>query len=147
MTLAHENAIKAGVFTHPSRLKVPDDFNALLEKSNVPVLFNTCEVDNAFPAESQAKADEFLGGGKYKPGYQRTYWPGCTHGFAVRGDMVSYWLQMSFLPSYTLSPVETGNQSRQGGRFQGDGGILHGECLISHPLELRSSLRGTTIDL
>jgi len=87
MTLSHENAIKAGAFSHPSRLRVPDDFNALLEKSNVPVLFNTCEVDGAFPAESQTKADELLGDGKYKPGYQRTYWKGCSHGFAVRGDM------------------------------------------------------------
>ncbi|KLO06748.1 alpha/beta-hydrolase [Schizopora paradoxa] len=87
MTLAQENAIKAGVFTHPSRLKVPDDLNTLLEKSSVPVLFNTCEVDQAFPIESQAKADELLGDGKYKPGYLRTYWKGCTHGFAVRGDI------------------------------------------------------------
>ena len=31
--------------------------------------------------------DELLGDGKYKPGYSRTYWEGCTHGFAVRGDM------------------------------------------------------------
>jgi hypothetical protein len=40
-----------------------------------------------FPAESQAKADEILGNGKFAPGYERKYFPGCTHGFAVRGDM------------------------------------------------------------
>ena len=97
MTLAHENAIKAGVFTHPSRLKVPDDLNSLLEKSTVPVLFNTCEVDQAFPLDAQAKADDLLGDGKYKPGYQRTYWKGCTHGFAVRGDIVSYHVKFFFV--------------------------------------------------
>lgn len=51
------------------------------------MLFNTCEVDPQFPPESQKIADEILGGGKYKPGYERTYWEGCRHGFAVRGDM------------------------------------------------------------
>ena len=42
-----------------------------------------------FPLEAQAKADELLGDGKFAPGYKRPYWDGCTHGFAVRGDMVS----------------------------------------------------------
>jgi len=28
-----------------------------------------------------------LGDGKFKPGYKREYFNGCTHGFAVRGDM------------------------------------------------------------
>lgn len=89
MSLAKKNVIKAGVFTHPSRLSIPDDLIALLEKSEAAVLFNTCEVDRAFPIETQKIADDILGGGKYKPGYERTYWEGCTHGFAVRGDMVS----------------------------------------------------------
>ena len=88
MDLAHENAIVGGVFTHPSRLVVPHDLEVLLEASNVPVLFNTCEVDQAFPLESQKIADELLGDGKYKPGYKRTYWEGCSHGYAVRGDLV-----------------------------------------------------------
>lgn len=30
-----------------------------------------------------------LGNGQYEPGYKRTYWEGCTHGFTVRGDLVS----------------------------------------------------------
>jgi hypothetical protein len=42
-----------------------------------------------FPVESQAKADEILGGGKFVPGYKREYFAGCTHGFAVRGDMTN----------------------------------------------------------
>lgn len=65
-------------------LKVPDDFHGLIEKSNAPLLINSCEVDPQFPQESQKIADEVLGDGKYKPGYLRTYWPGCKHGFAVR---------------------------------------------------------------
>ena len=42
-----------------------------------------------FPPAAQAAADEVLGGGKFAPGYERTYWEGCEHGYAVRGDMVS----------------------------------------------------------
>ncbi len=116
MTLSHENAIKAGAFSHPSRLRVPDDFNALLEKSNVPVLFNTCEVDGAFPAESQTKANELLGDGKYKPGYQRTYWKGCTHGFAVRGDMVRNRFQpwyIRYTETLSSSRIQTSKRERK----------------------------------
>ena len=58
------------------------------EKAKAPLLINSCETDQQFPLEAQAKADEILGGGKFAPGYERTYWDGCTHGFAVRGDMV-----------------------------------------------------------
>ena len=54
-----------------------------------PLLINSCENDPTFPQDAQAKADELLGGGKFAPGYERTYWDGCTHGFAVRGDLVS----------------------------------------------------------
>jgi len=36
-------------------------------------LINSCEVDKAFPIESQAKADEILGDGKFKPGYRREW--------------------------------------------------------------------------
>lgn len=51
-------------------------------------MINSCEVDPMFNAEQQIMADEILGGGKFSPGYERPYWEGCTHGFAVRGDMV-----------------------------------------------------------
>jgi hypothetical protein len=51
------------------------------------VLINSCETDQQFPPEKQKIADEVLGGGKYAPGYTREYFAGCTHGFAVRGDM------------------------------------------------------------
>ena len=58
------------------------------EKAKAPLLINSCETDPTFPVEAQATADEMFGGGKFAPGYERTYWPGCTHGFAVRGDLV-----------------------------------------------------------
>lgn len=40
-----------------------------------------------FPPDAQTQADKILGGGKFLPGYKRMYFDGCTHGFAVRGDM------------------------------------------------------------
>ena len=44
-------------------------------------------IDLQFGAEFQAKADKILGDGKFTPRYKREYFDGCTHGFAVRGDM------------------------------------------------------------
>lgn len=44
-------------------------------------------MDDQFPIEAQAQADAILGGGKFSPGDERTYWEVCVHGFAVRGDM------------------------------------------------------------
>ena len=55
--------------------------------SKAPLLINSCTYDSRFPHESQAKADEIFGNGKFKPGYKREYFEGCTHGFAVRGDL------------------------------------------------------------
>lgn len=41
-----------------------------------------------FPIEAQAQADVILGGGaKTSALYQREYFAGCAHGFAVRGDL------------------------------------------------------------
>lgn len=57
-------------------------------ESKAPLQINSCEVDPVFPIEAQKVADEIFGGDKFAPGYERTYWEGCTHGFAVRGDMV-----------------------------------------------------------
>ena len=61
-----------------------------LATSKTPLLINSCEVDSQFPKESQAVTDEILGEGKFTYGYERTYWDGCTHGFAVRGDLVCF---------------------------------------------------------
>ncbi|KAM6496810.1 Alpha/Beta hydrolase fold [Amanita muscaria] len=84
--LSFEHIIDVAITSHPSLLKLPD-----LEKyasvSKAPLLINSCTVDGQFPPEMQAKADEILGDGKYAYGYRREYFEGCTHGFAVRGDL------------------------------------------------------------
>lgn len=63
------------------------------EQAKAPLLINSCEIDAMFPREAQEKTDAILGGGRFAPGYARTYWEGCTHGFAVRGDMVRHPLE------------------------------------------------------
>ncbi|KAK2465686.1 hypothetical protein APHAL10511_002230 [Amanita phalloides] len=85
--LAFENITKVSAVAHPSLLKVPDDLEKYASDSKAPLLINGAAVDSQFPPESQAKADEILGDGKFAPGYRREYFDGCTHGFAVRGDM------------------------------------------------------------
>lgn len=52
-----------------------------------PLLINSCTIDQMFPKESQSKTDDILGNGKFEPGYKREYFDGCTHGFAVCGDL------------------------------------------------------------
>ncbi|KAJ8495310.1 hypothetical protein ONZ51_g1735 [Trametes cubensis] len=105
--LAVANELAAVAVAHPSLLQIPADLEPRADphthmhtrinrraqqqkyasQSKAPLLINSCEVDSQFPPEAQAKADEILGGGKFAPGYTRTYWDGCTHGFAVRGDI------------------------------------------------------------
>jgi len=85
--LAFLNAVSVVVVSHPSLLQVPADLEKYAAESKAPLLINSCEFDQMFPAEAQAKADAILGGGSFAPGYERTYWAGCTHGFSVRGDM------------------------------------------------------------
>ncbi|KAJ7164510.1 dienelactone hydrolase [Mycena filopes] len=85
--LAFDNAIHVSVIAHPSGLVLPDDMEKYAALAKAPLLINSCETDPAFPAEAQAHADALLGEGKFAPGYKREYFAGCTHGFAVRGDM------------------------------------------------------------
>ncbi|KAG0698247.1 dienelactone hydrolase [Suillus ampliporus] len=85
--LAFENIIQCAVVSHPSFLKIPADLETYFAKAKAPLLINSCETDMMFPLEAQAKADEIFGDGKFAAGYKREYFPGCTHGFAVRGDM------------------------------------------------------------
>jgi hypothetical protein len=61
----------------------------LKTKSSVPLLVNSCTIDERFPIENQKTTDDILGDSQYSAGYERKYWEGCTHGFAVRGDLVS----------------------------------------------------------
>jgi len=85
--LAFKNESHVTVVAHPTALKAPEDFEKYKAVSKAPLLINSCETDPQFPKESQAIADEILGGGKFTPGYERKYWDGCTHGFAIRGDL------------------------------------------------------------
>ncbi|KAJ7609045.1 dienelactone hydrolase endo-1,3,1,4-beta-D-glucanase [Roridomyces roridus] len=83
--LAFDNVIKVGATAHPSLLQVPADLEKYVASSKAPLLINSCTTDTQFPIESQAKADEIFKG--FEPGYKREYFEGCTHGFAVRGDL------------------------------------------------------------
>jgi dienelactone hydrolase len=85
--LAFEDRIKVAVVSHPSLLEVPGDLEKYAAVSKAPLLMNTCTIDEQFPHESQKVADDVLGDGKFAPGYKREYFEGCTHGFAVRGDL------------------------------------------------------------
>ncbi|RXW19843.1 hypothetical protein EST38_g6005 [Candolleomyces aberdarensis] len=85
--LAFENITDVSVVSHPTFIKAPEDLEKYLEVSEAPLLINSCTFDERFPPESQAIADQVLGDGKFTPGYKREYFEGCTHGFAVRGDM------------------------------------------------------------
>ncbi|KAJ7237268.1 dienelactone hydrolase endo-1,3,1,4-beta-D-glucanase [Mycena haematopus] len=83
--LAFENIIAASAVAHPSHLEVPADLEKYVSVSKAPLLINSCTVDIMFPLGAQAKADEVFSG--FAPGYKREYFEGCTHGFAVRGDL------------------------------------------------------------
>ncbi len=102
-------------------------------EAKAPLLINSCTVDQQFPPEAQTQADEILGGGKFAPGYTRTYWEGCTHGFAVRGDLVRPSLPLSFFSPFDShasvpvrnvvvlsdgwpAPERPARQGREGGR-------------------------------
>ncbi|PIL25176.1 hypothetical protein GSI_13065 [Ganoderma sinense ZZ0214-1] len=85
--LAFTGDVHVVATAHPSGLQAPADLTKYLETSKAPLLINSCETDQMFPAEAQKAADDILGDGKFAPGYERTYWPGCVHGFAVRGDL------------------------------------------------------------
>jgi len=87
---AQLEGLKAIAVAHPTFLQVPEDLQKLLEVGKVPLLINSCEFDPRYPIESQKIGDELLGDGKYTPGYKRTYWPGCTHGFAVSFGVLVY---------------------------------------------------------
>ncbi|KAF8878877.1 Alpha/Beta hydrolase protein [Infundibulicybe gibba] len=82
--LAFDGVITAAVVCHPSLLQVPEDLEKWA-KTKVPLLINSCTTDPQFPAESQTKADEILGGGKFAPGYKREFWEGAHTGSRSAG--------------------------------------------------------------
>ncbi|KAJ6457446.1 dienelactone hydrolase [Mycena vitilis] len=83
--LAFDNAISVAATSHPSLLQIPTDLEKYAASSKAPLLINSCEEDDMFPIEAQALADKILTG--FPPGYKREYFAGCSHGFAVRGDL------------------------------------------------------------
>ncbi|KAG5634666.1 hypothetical protein H0H81_001210, partial [Sphagnurus paluster] len=85
--LAYDHVIKVAATSHPSLLQIPADLEKYASTAKAPLLINSCTIDPQFPADAQAKADEILGNGNFAPGYVREYFDGCTHGFAVRGDL------------------------------------------------------------
>jgi len=80
---------KVSVVAHPSLLKIPQDLESYAEKAEAPLLINACEIDQQFPREAQAQAEEIFGKSKLQADgkFKQIYWDGCTHGFAVRGDL------------------------------------------------------------
>ncbi|KAF8194453.1 Alpha/Beta hydrolase protein [Mycena galopus ATCC 62051] len=87
VNLAFDAVLQASAISHPSALVIPDDLEKYRDTVKAPLLINSCTTDQMFPLEAQMKADEILGDGKFAPGYKREYFEGCSHGFAVRGDL------------------------------------------------------------
>ncbi|KAJ7708957.1 Alpha/Beta hydrolase protein [Mycena rosella] len=83
--LAFDGVISAGATSHPSLLQVPADLEKYAATAKAPLLINSCTTDTQFPLEAQAQADKIFAG--FAPGYKREYFDGCTHGFAIRGDL------------------------------------------------------------
>ncbi|KIY60974.1 alpha beta-hydrolase [Cylindrobasidium torrendii FP15055 ss-10] len=83
--LAFDGVISVAVTAHPSLLEFPTDFEAYTSKATAPLLINSAEIDRLFPKEIHERVDAIFEG--FKPGYKRTYFEGCKHGFAVRGDV------------------------------------------------------------
>ncbi|KZW03099.1 alpha/beta-hydrolase, partial [Exidia glandulosa HHB12029] len=81
--LAIDNIVISSVIAHPGFLDVPD-FLTLRSVSKAKFLIVSCEDDFSFPLELQAKVDEALKGWEL---YERKFWKGVKHGFAVRADM------------------------------------------------------------
>ena len=85
--IAFDGVIKAAAVSHPSLLQVPEDLTKF-KATGIPLHINSCEIDQMYPPEKQKIGDDILGGGKTETAtYSRAYFPGCTHGFAVRGDL------------------------------------------------------------
>lgn len=106
------------------------------QTSKAALLINTCTHDPQFPPEKIEAADRLLGAGKtakattFEPGYERAHWEGCTHGFAVRGDMVRLsclrlrcWISSSLMLRRCVTVERSGDQG-------GERGGLREECRV-----------------
>ncbi|KAJ7663906.1 Alpha/Beta hydrolase protein [Mycena polygramma] len=83
--LAFDNIISVSAVAHPSLLQAPADLEKYLAQSKAPLLINSCSDDPQFPKEAVGHADRILAG--FAPGYKREHFEGCSHGFAVRGNL------------------------------------------------------------
>ncbi|KAF5386516.1 hypothetical protein D9757_005876 [Collybiopsis confluens] len=63
----------------------PADLEKYKSDAKAPLLISSCPVDSQFPLEASEQADKIFA--DFGPGYKREHFEGCTHGFAVRGDM------------------------------------------------------------
>ncbi|KAH8922671.1 hypothetical protein BT69DRAFT_1320035 [Atractiella rhizophila] len=85
LKLAQRNMASVSTLrTH--QFELPDDFEVIRKKSHVPIQVNSAEFDDYFNLTSQALVDDIMHG--YKAGYNRTFFAGVGHGFAVRADLV-----------------------------------------------------------
>jgi len=76
---AHSNKINAVGAAHPSFLKTPEDIEAI----QVPSIWLFAETDQAFSNEARAQTEEILKKKQFKSEFK--FFPGTTHGFAIRG--------------------------------------------------------------
>ncbi|KAJ7087618.1 dienelactone hydrolase endo-1,3,1,4-beta-D-glucanase [Mycena belliarum] len=83
--LACDGVISAAATAHPSLLQIPADPEKYVATAKAPLLINSCTFDSYFPIEAHAQTDKIFEG--FAPGYKREHFEGCTHGFAVRGDL------------------------------------------------------------
>ncbi|KAF7291205.1 DLH domain-containing protein [Mycena indigotica] len=89
LDLALAQRVSPVALAHPSQVRrgpSAEDAHAYAATAAAPLLIVACEHDPVFPPADQAITDAILGGGRFAPGYKRVYFPGCRHGFAVRGD-------------------------------------------------------------
>ncbi|KAI6021444.1 Alpha/Beta hydrolase protein [Pisolithus microcarpus] len=79
--LAIDGIVDVIIVSHPSQVVVPTTFETFAQKASAPLLLELGDKDTEVTTP-------VLGDGKYAPGYKRESWPGCSHGFAVRADVL-----------------------------------------------------------
>jgi len=80
ISLAGDKKIDAAAVAHPSLLEIPGD----IEKIQTPSLWLCAEIDQAFPEQSREATKKILKDRGMKADFK--FYPGTTHGFAVRGN-------------------------------------------------------------
>ncbi|KZV63842.1 alpha/beta-hydrolase [Peniophora sp. CONT] len=82
--LVYAGDLDVATTSHPSFLAL-EDLDKYAAGYKTPLLINSCEVDERFGKEFQDRALEVFKNAAAP--YNQPYFPGCVHGFAVRGDM------------------------------------------------------------